>query len=75
MSIASSASLRASVGFIDQLEIHYHGQLQPALPDTDAGNVRYPGFARGIDGELVVETVGRDDGGPTNDLAWRLVSP
>lgn len=42
------------------LEIYHHSQVQPALPVTDVGNVRYPGFIGHVGGELAVEMIGRN---------------
>ena len=53
-------------------QVHDDGEVQPALPGADVGDVRHPGAIRMIDRKLTLQPVGGDDRGspvdPTRDL-------
>jgi hypothetical protein len=43
--------------------MHHHGQIEPALPGADIGDVGDPGHIGSIDGESALQFVWNDDRG------------
>ena len=44
-------------------ELHDDGEIEPALPRPNIGDIRYPGGVRPRDGETPLQQVGDQDGG------------
>ena len=55
-------------------EIHNYGQIKPALPGADVGDVGHPGTIWALDRKLTLQSVGTDDRWPADNVPWGLVA-
>jgi hypothetical protein len=73
--LAGQCRLHGPPDDASRIEVHHHGQVEPALPRADVGDVGHPHLIRLLDRELSLQLVRSDDRRTPGDRPRRLVAP